>query len=98
MVSILEFAWVMEADMKPLPKFRKQVSDKELKGECLLCGCKSRARGLCDHHLWKYRMALLQTPMERREEFKKQQILKGQLLPNRQGKRNDINRKKAKAS
>lgn len=109
--SLLGWAFFSIEDMEALPKYRKRVAERVAAGLCLdnrktdenptgkECEKESGTRGVCKHHHHAFLMEKLGTDKDQREAYDKNRVLKGTILPPRQGQGGGRPRKqRAKAS
>lgn len=91
LMQILDWLVCMPSNTKATPQKQKTVNAKVAKGECLQCGKKAAKgkRGLCHHHYYELRNERLRRGAGSLV-YENQRIRNGTLLPDRQGKRSDL--------
>lgn len=94
-MNFLDFLGFRAADIEPMAKHRKRISEKQTAGKCLLCEEPIHRRGLCGSHYWAYRLTMLQTQPNRRHVVEAKAIREGMILASNQGRGGGRKRKKA---
>lgn len=98
-MDITELFGMASSDLEAMPKYKKRVRERIAAGLCLAidvdestgvkteCNCVAVKRGVCLHHHHRFRMDRLDTAKNRRKTFEDGLILRGELMPSRQGQR-----------